>query len=82
MPKRTATEITYGFSNQYDMQSLNVYIFCFVTTILNILGRIIYHQEGIFKNFPTYITSPQIPNVSVAKPKKHIWQSFHYYKSC
>lgn len=58
MPKRTATEITYGFSNQYDMQSLNVYIFLFCDCNFKHFGAHNIPSGGYFQELSNVYYKP------------------------
>ena len=76
MPKTTIAEIGCGSFDRPDLESLNNYkkiLLHFAIAILNNLGRVTYCWKNILKKFPTvYITCPQIPKTSIAKPKKQI----------
>ena len=62
-----------GSFDHPDLQSLTTtyvsFSFCNCNCV-NISGRVIYHWKG--RHFQWYITSPQIPNISVARPKNQI----------
>jgi hypothetical protein len=51
------------------------FLFCFATIILIFLGRVTHHRKGVLRTFQWYITSPQIPKISIGKTKENL-QSF------
>jgi hypothetical protein len=78
MPKETATEIGCGSFDQPDLQWLNNYIFAFsfCNCNYNFWGEFNIRLERYFQDLSkSLLQAPQIPNISVAKPKKTNTQS-------
>ena len=73
MPKNTTAKIGRDVFDHPHPQWLNNYSFFFSFCDCNFLfGRVIYRLERYFQDISNrYITCPQIPIISVAKPQKN-----------